>query len=42
MAPTAVTGPFLAPDTTRRSEKSRRAIYDAALALVGEVGYPKT
>ncbi|MEU5315506.1 TetR/AcrR family transcriptional regulator [Streptomyces sp. NPDC021056] len=31
-----------APDTTRRSEKSRRAIYDAALALVGEVGYPKT
>ncbi|MFI9765801.1 TetR/AcrR family transcriptional regulator [Streptomyces sp. NPDC052415] len=32
----------LAPDSTRRSEKSRRAIYDAALALVGEVGYPKT
>ncbi|MFI6338114.1 TetR/AcrR family transcriptional regulator [Streptomyces sp. NPDC050535] len=31
-----------APDSTRRSEKSRRAIYDAALALVGEVGYPKT
>ncbi|MBD0837242.1 MULTISPECIES: TetR/AcrR family transcriptional regulator [unclassified Streptomyces] len=31
-----------APDTARRSEKSRRAIYDAALALVGEVGYPKT
>ncbi|GHI08169.1 TetR family transcriptional regulator [Streptomyces cellostaticus] len=31
-----------APDTTRRSEKSRRAIYAAALALVGEVGYPKT
>ncbi|MER5433806.1 TetR/AcrR family transcriptional regulator [Streptomyces sp. NPDC002588] len=31
-----------APDTTRRSEKSRRAIYDAALALVGEVGYPRT
>jgi AcrR family transcriptional regulator len=30
------------PDATRRSEKSRRAIYDAALALVGEVGYPKT
>ncbi|WP_329548005.1 TetR/AcrR family transcriptional regulator [Streptomyces sp. NBC_01356] len=30
------------PDSTRRSEKSRRAIYDAALALVGEVGYPKT
>ncbi|MFJ8105582.1 TetR/AcrR family transcriptional regulator [Streptomyces sp. NPDC096132] len=30
------------PDTSRRSERSRRAIYDAALALVGEVGYPKT
>ncbi|MFI7497429.1 TetR/AcrR family transcriptional regulator [Streptomyces sp. NPDC049687] len=30
------------PDTTRRSERSRRAIYDAALALVAEVGYPKT
>ncbi|WP_413756915.1 TetR/AcrR family transcriptional regulator [Streptomyces sp. MMBL 11-3] len=32
----------MAPDSTRRSEKSRRAIYDAALALVGEVGYPRT
>ncbi|MEV6589393.1 TetR/AcrR family transcriptional regulator [Streptomyces acidicola] len=31
-----------APDSTRRSEKSRRAIYDAALALVVEVGYAKT
>ncbi|WP_055534472.1 TetR/AcrR family transcriptional regulator, partial [Streptomyces graminilatus] len=31
-----------APDSTRRSEKSRRAIYEAALALVGEVGYRKT
>ncbi|MEV5431022.1 TetR/AcrR family transcriptional regulator [Streptomyces sp. NPDC052701] len=30
------------PDATRRSERSRRAIYDAALALVGEVGYRKT
>lgn len=30
------------PDSTRRSERSRRAIYDAALALVGEVGYAKT
>ncbi|GGO44857.1 TetR/AcrR family transcriptional regulator [Streptomyces lasiicapitis] len=30
-----------APDSTRRSERSRRAIYEAALALVGEVGYPK-
>ncbi|MFH9008790.1 TetR/AcrR family transcriptional regulator [Streptomyces afghaniensis] len=31
-----------APDSTRRSEKSRRAIYDAALSLVVEAGYPKT
>ncbi|MFD9438890.1 TetR/AcrR family transcriptional regulator [Streptomyces sp. NPDC060006] len=31
-----------APDSARRSERSRRAIYDAALALVTEVGYPKT
>lgn len=31
-----------APDATRRSERSRRAIYAAALTLVGEVGYPKT
>lgn len=31
-----------APDTARRSERSRRAIYDAALALVGELGYPRT
>jgi AcrR family transcriptional regulator len=31
-----------APDATRRSDKSRRAIYAAALALVGEVGYPRT
>ncbi|MGX5182186.1 TetR/AcrR family transcriptional regulator [Streptomyces avermitilis] len=30
------------PDSTRRSTRSRRAIYDAALALVGEVGYPRT
>ncbi|GGU18617.1 TetR/AcrR family transcriptional regulator [Streptomyces lavendofoliae] len=30
------------PDSTRRSERSRRAIYDAALALVGEVGYART
>ncbi|WP_406727801.1 TetR/AcrR family transcriptional regulator [Streptomyces sp. GD-15H] len=30
------------PDSTRRSERSRRAIYDAAVALVVEVGYPKT
>jgi AcrR family transcriptional regulator len=31
-----------APDSSRRSERSRRAIYDAALALVGEVGYTRT
>lgn len=31
-----------APDSTRRSEKSRRAIYEAALALVVEAGYAKT
>ncbi len=31
-----------APHAARRSEKSRRAIYDAALALVAEVGYPRT
>ncbi|MFJ7491640.1 TetR/AcrR family transcriptional regulator [Streptomyces sp. NPDC097727] len=30
------------PDSSRRSERSRRAIYDAALGLVGEVGYPRT
>ncbi|MCN9239957.1 TetR/AcrR family transcriptional regulator [Streptomyces sp. RY43-2] len=30
------------PDASRRSDRSRRAIYDAALALVGEVGYPRT
>ncbi|MEU3344462.1 TetR/AcrR family transcriptional regulator [Streptomyces sp. NPDC006700] len=31
-----------APDASRRNEKSRRAIYAAALALVAETGYPKT
>ncbi|MBQ0830099.1 TetR/AcrR family transcriptional regulator [Streptomyces tagetis] len=30
------------PDATRRSDRSRRAIYAAALALVSEVGYPRT
>ncbi|MEV0036131.1 MULTISPECIES: TetR/AcrR family transcriptional regulator [unclassified Streptomyces] len=30
------------PDSARRSERSRRAIYDAALTLVGEVGYGRT
>ncbi|MFG2289950.1 TetR/AcrR family transcriptional regulator [Streptomyces sp. NPDC048595] len=30
-----------APDASRRSERSRRAIFDAALTLVGEVGYEK-
>ncbi|MEU8528217.1 TetR/AcrR family transcriptional regulator [Streptomyces sp. NPDC048629] len=31
-----------APDASRRSERSRRAIFDAALALVTEAGYAKT
>ncbi|MEK9519960.1 TetR/AcrR family transcriptional regulator [Streptomyces sp. NPDC087908] len=31
-----------APDASRRSERSRRAIFDAALALVSETGYAKT
>jgi AcrR family transcriptional regulator len=31
-----------APDSSRRSERSRRAIYASALALVGEIGYAKT
>ncbi|MFF8590284.1 TetR/AcrR family transcriptional regulator [Streptomyces sp. NPDC015220] len=31
-----------APDATRRSERARRAIYAAALELVGETGYRKT
>ncbi|MHB6906988.1 TetR/AcrR family transcriptional regulator [Streptomyces sp. DB-54] len=30
-----------APDASRRSERSRQAIFEAALALVGEVGYDK-
>jgi AcrR family transcriptional regulator len=30
------------PDATRRSDRSRRAIYDAALALVAETGYART
>ncbi|MFF8912744.1 TetR/AcrR family transcriptional regulator [Streptomyces sp. NPDC015032] len=30
------------PDPSRRSERSRRAIHDAALGLVGEVGYART
>ncbi|MFF0450361.1 TetR/AcrR family transcriptional regulator [Streptomyces sp. NPDC004609] len=30
------------PDSRRRSERSRRAIYEAALALVTEVGYTRT
>jgi AcrR family transcriptional regulator len=34
--------PSPAPNAGRRSERSRRAIYDAALALVVEVGYPRT
>jgi AcrR family transcriptional regulator len=34
--------PTKAPDSSRRSDRSRRAIHDAALALVGEVGYRRT
>lgn len=34
--------PHKAPDSSRRSDRSRRAIYDAALALVGETGYART
>ncbi|MFC7819432.1 MULTISPECIES: TetR/AcrR family transcriptional regulator [unclassified Streptomyces] len=30
------------PDVSRRSQRSRRAIYDAALELVAEAGYPRT
>ncbi|MEV1018835.1 TetR/AcrR family transcriptional regulator [Streptomyces sp. NPDC050264] len=41
-ATTSRTPKKTAPDSTRRSERSRRAIYDAALALVGEIGYPRT
>ncbi|MEU6405981.1 TetR/AcrR family transcriptional regulator [Streptomyces sp. NPDC046985] len=31
-----------APDASRRSTRSRSAIYAAALALVAEIGYPRT
>ncbi|WP_328298357.1 TetR/AcrR family transcriptional regulator [Streptomyces sp. NBC_00435] len=46
MSPSPRPGPAPAsaprsPDATRRSEGSRRAILDAALALVGEAGYNK-
>ncbi|MEU8676051.1 TetR/AcrR family transcriptional regulator [Streptomyces sp. NPDC048560] len=34
--------PARTPDSSRRSDRSRRAIHDAALALVVEVGYGKT
>ncbi|MDH6216587.1 TetR/AcrR family transcriptional regulator [Streptomyces pseudovenezuelae] len=40
--PDRVTSDRATPDATRRSDRSRRAIRDAALALVAEVGYPKT
>ncbi|MEU5641958.1 TetR/AcrR family transcriptional regulator [Streptomyces milbemycinicus] len=30
-----------APDSARRSERARRAILDAALELIGEMGYPR-
>jgi len=32
---------FRTPDASRRSERSRRAILDASMELVGEVGYNK-
>ncbi|MEW2066046.1 TetR/AcrR family transcriptional regulator [Streptomyces sp. NPDC007346] len=34
--------PHKTPDASRRSDRSRRAIHDAALALVGEIGYRRT
>lgn len=34
--------PHKSPDSSRRSDRSRRAIHEAALALVGEVGYART
>ncbi|MGW0564375.1 TetR/AcrR family transcriptional regulator [Streptomyces sp. NPDC003016] len=42
MADTATPGTPRTPDSARRSERSRRAIYEAALSLVGEAGYTKT
>ncbi|MEV6686036.1 TetR/AcrR family transcriptional regulator [Streptomyces sp. NPDC051130] len=39
--PEAAPAEAKAPDPARRSDRSRRAILDAALALVGEVGYNK-
>ncbi|MEU5013797.1 TetR/AcrR family transcriptional regulator [Streptomyces sp. NPDC021749] len=40
-APSAGASGAKTPDSSRRSERSRQAIFDAALALVGEVGYDK-
>ncbi|GGP52397.1 TetR/AcrR family transcriptional regulator [Saccharothrix coeruleofusca] len=37
-----MTAPRKTPDRSRRSARSRRAIFDAALALIGEVGYAAT
>ncbi|MFJ8232522.1 TetR/AcrR family transcriptional regulator [Streptomyces sp. NPDC094448] len=42
MAETETTTGPRHPDSTRRSERSRRAIYEAALDLVTEVGYART
>ncbi|MEW1550665.1 TetR/AcrR family transcriptional regulator [Streptomyces tsukubensis] len=42
MAETETTTEPRNPDSTRRSERSRRAIYEAALDLVTEVGYART
>ncbi|WP_310729308.1 TetR/AcrR family transcriptional regulator [Streptomyces sp. N2A] len=41
MADTSAPSTAKAPDSSRRSERSRQAIFDAALTLVGEVGYDK-
>ncbi|AZK93842.1 MULTISPECIES: TetR/AcrR family transcriptional regulator [Streptomyces] len=42
MAETETTTEPRHPDSSRRSERSRRAIYEAALDLVTEVGYART
>jgi AcrR family transcriptional regulator len=34
--------PSVTPDPTRRNEHSRRAILDAAVALIGDLGYEQT
>lgn len=41
MSSTPAARNFRTPDASRRSERSRRAILDASMELVGEVGYNK-